>query len=187
MLAPPDQLNLISGAAFQMMHELMWFEEVKKVMQPSYIENKNSSGRTPSELFSLQHQKLLKQAKSWMERTASSCMFISTVIATGVLSAAFSIPRYAENDFLSSLPLKLIFGLQALFISITSMMVAFSSALFIIYYHDLKLVPGLMSALAFLLMPLFLFLQYPLWSDIIYSVYYRRSLFQPRNYKALLY
>ncbi|KAI4332213.1 hypothetical protein L6164_017141 [Bauhinia variegata] len=230
-LAPPDQLNLISGVAFQMMNELLWFEEVEKVMQPSYIENKNSSGMTPSELFSVEHQELLKKAKSWMERTASSCMFISTVIATGVLSAAFSIPvcdnnagiphylkkpafiiftvseattlifassstliflsilisRYAEKDFLSSLPLKLIFGLQALFISITSMMVAFSSALFIIYYDGLKLVPGVMSALAFLLMPLCVFLQYPLWSDIIYSVYCRRSLFRPRNDKALLY
>ncbi|KAI4332626.1 hypothetical protein L6164_017520 [Bauhinia variegata] len=94
-----------------------------------------------------------------MEHTANSCMLISTVIATGVLFAAFSIPggdndagiphylkkpaflifavsdatalisaspstliflsiiisRYAENDFLSSLPLKLMFGL--LFIS----------------------------------------------------------------------
>ncbi|KAI4332615.1 hypothetical protein L6164_017509 [Bauhinia variegata] len=163
MLAPSDQLNLISGAAFQMMNELMWFEEVKKVMQPSYIEKKNSSGLTPRELFSVEHQEPLKKAKSWMERTASSCMFISTVIATGVLSAAFSIPvcdnnagipdylkkpafiifavseattlifassstliflsilisRYAEKDFLSSLPLKLIFGLQALFISIS--------------------------------------------------------------------
>ena len=25
-LAPPTQLNLVSGAAFQMMHELLWFE-----------------------------------------------------------------------------------------------------------------------------------------------------------------
>ncbi|KAI4332604.1 hypothetical protein L6164_017499 [Bauhinia variegata] len=119
-----------------------------------------------------------------MERMANSCMLVSTVIATGVLSAAFSIPggdnddgiphylkipaflifaisdatalisaststlvflsilisRYAENDFLSSLPFKLMIGLLSLFISITSMMVAFSSALFITYYHGLKLV-----------------------------------------------
>ncbi|KAI4332220.1 hypothetical protein L6164_017146 [Bauhinia variegata] len=96
-LAPQDQLNLISGAAFQMMHELMWFEEVKRVMQPSYIDKKNSDELTPLELFSIKHEDLLKKAESWMERTADSCMLVSTVIATGVLSALFSIPG-GDND-----------------------------------------------------------------------------------------
>ncbi|KAI4332216.1 hypothetical protein L6164_017143 [Bauhinia variegata] len=73
-LAPPEQLNSISGAAFQMMHELIWFEKVKK-----------------------DHEELLEKAKSWMERTANSCMLVSTVIATGVLSVAFSIPG-GDND-----------------------------------------------------------------------------------------
>ncbi|KAI4332613.1 hypothetical protein L6164_017508 [Bauhinia variegata] len=210
-----------------MMHELIWFEEVKKVMQPSFIERKNSNGLTPRELFSKEHEELLEKAKSWMELTANSCMLVSTVIATGVLSAAFSIPggdnddgiphylkkpaflifavsdatalisaststlvflsilisRYVENNFLSSLPFKLMIGLLALFISITSMMVAFSSALFITYYHGLKLVPVLMSAFAFLQIPLFGFLQYRLWSDIVYSAYYCRFLFRPSNHK----
>ncbi|VVA19024.1 Hypothetical predicted protein [Prunus dulcis] len=39
--------------------------------------------------------------------------------------------RYAEDDFLKSLPRKMILGLFTLFISIVSMMIAFSSALFI--------------------------------------------------------
>ncbi|KAI4331809.1 hypothetical protein L6164_016764 [Bauhinia variegata] len=143
-LAPPEQLNSISGAAFQMMDELIWFEEVKKVMQPSFIERRNSNGLAPRKLFSKEHEELLEKAKSWMERTANSCMLVSTVIATGVLSAAFSIPggdnddgiphylkkpaflifavsdatalisASTENDFLSSLPFKLMIGLLAL-------------------------------------------------------------------------
>ncbi|KAI4332627.1 hypothetical protein L6164_017521 [Bauhinia variegata] len=229
-LAPQDQLNLISGAAFQMMHELMWFEEVQKVMQPSYIDKKNSDELTPRELFSEEHKELFKKAESWMERTSNSCILVSTVIATGVLAAAFSIPggddndgiphylkkpaflifavsdatalisaststliflsilmsRYAEDDFLSSLPMKLMFAMLALFLSITSMMVAFSSAMFITYYRGMKLVPGIISALAFLQIPLFGFLQYRLWSDIIYSAYYCRFLFRPSNHKLNL-
>ncbi|KAL6199521.1 hypothetical protein ACLB2K_029305 [Fragaria x ananassa] len=36
-LAPPNQLNLVSGAALQMQRELVWFEEVKKIVQPPSI------------------------------------------------------------------------------------------------------------------------------------------------------
>ncbi|KAI4332608.1 hypothetical protein L6164_017503 [Bauhinia variegata] len=66
-------------------------------MQPSFIERRNSNGLTPRELFSKEHEELLEKAKSWMESTANSCMLVSTVIATGVLSAEFSIPG-GDND-----------------------------------------------------------------------------------------
>ncbi|KAI4332587.1 hypothetical protein L6164_017483 [Bauhinia variegata] len=179
---PPDRLNMVSGAAFQMMLELLWFEEVKKIMPPSLIEMKNSEGITPRKLFTMEHKELLDKAESWMKGTANSCMVVSTLITTGVFSAAFSIPggvndsngtpnylaktsflifaisdaaalissstsilmflsilvsRYAEEDFFKSLPLKLICGMVALFISIMAMMIAFSSAFFVTYYHGL--------------------------------------------------
>ncbi|TKY72705.1 Ankyrin repeat-containing protein [Spatholobus suberectus] len=223
-LAPPDRLNIVSGAALQMMLELSWFEEVKKIMLPSVIEQANHEGVIPRELFTTAHEELLKKGETWMKRTASSCMVVSTLIATGVFSAAFSVPggnndnsgspnylqkpsflvfalsdalalissstsiliflsilisRYAEEDFLKSLPLKLISGLVALFISIISMMVAFSSAFFITYYHGLKWVPGFIAALAFLPILLFIFLQFPLWHDIVHSAYICSSLFRP--------
>ncbi|KAJ7969325.1 Ankyrin repeat-containing protein [Quillaja saponaria] len=226
-LAPIDQLNLVSGAALQMQLELLWFEEVKKIMLPSFIDMKNSKGITPRELFTIEHKELLSNAESWMKNTANSCMVVSTLITTGVFSAAFSIPggsndkdgtpnylqnpvfllfavsdamalissstsilmflsilisRYAEDDFFKSLPMKLMIGLVALFISITSMMVAFSSAFFITYYHGLKWVPDFIGVLAFVPVPLFFVLQYPLWTDIIYSTYHCRSLFRPNKY-----
>ncbi|CAL0301532.1 unnamed protein product [Lupinus luteus] len=223
-LAPPNRLNIVSGAALQMMLELSWFEEVKKIMIPLFIEMKNSEDFTPRQIFTKEHEELLKNGESWMKTTANSCMVVSTLIATGVFSAAFSVPggnndntrspnymekpaflvfvlsdaiafissstsiiiflsilmsRCAEEDFLKSLPLMLISGLVALFISIISMMVAFSSAFFITYYHGLKWVPNFISALAFVPIPLFIFLQFPLWSDIVYSTYICSSLFRP--------
>ncbi|KAI9122678.1 hypothetical protein K1719_006518 [Acacia pycnantha] len=189
-LAPQDRLDLFSGAAFQMMSELLWFEEVKKIMPPSFTEMKNSEGLTPRELFTGEHKELLKEAGSWMKGTANSCMVVSTLITTGVFSAAFTIPgandnntgdpnylrtlpfrtfsivdvsalvssatsiliflsiiisRYAEEDFLRSLPLKLISGLVALFISIISMM-------------------------------------FPICVDILYTKYFCRSLFRPNKH-----
>ncbi|KAJ1423239.1 Ankyrin repeat [Sesbania bispinosa] len=83
-LAPPNQLNLVSGAALQMMLELSWFEEVKKIMPPLIIEMKNLEGMTPCQLFTMEHEELLKKGESWMKRTTKSCMFVSTLIATGV-------------------------------------------------------------------------------------------------------
>lgn len=199
-------------------------------MLPSLIEMKNSDGMTPQQLFTKEHEELLKKAESWMKTTANSCMLVSTLITTVVFSAAFSPPggtndntktpnflqktpflifaisdasafissstsiliflsilisRYAEIDFYRSLPLKLISGLLALFISIICMMIAFSSAFFISYYHGFKWVPSFISMLAFLPIPLFVFLMFPLWYDIIYSTYFCRHLFRPN--KHMLY
>ncbi|CAJ1975913.1 unnamed protein product [Sphenostylis stenocarpa] len=223
-IAPPDRLNIVSGAALQMMLELTWFEEVKRIMQPLFIEFKNNEGYIPKDLFTEKHEELLKRGESWMKRTASSCMVVSTLIATGVFSAAFSVPggtkddsgspnylkkplftvfalsdalalftsststliflsilisRYAEQDFLRSLPFKLISGLVTLFVSIISMMVAFSSAFFITYYHGSKVVPFSIAVLAFLPICLFIGLQFRLWHDIVYSHYICNSLFTP--------
>ena len=44
--------------------------------------------------------------------------------------------RYAEEDFLQSLPRKMIIGLSNLFFSITAMMTAFSSALFLMLHEQ---------------------------------------------------
>jgi len=36
-LAPPSQLNLVSGAAFQMMHELRWYEVSLPIFKSSFM------------------------------------------------------------------------------------------------------------------------------------------------------
>ncbi|KAK7290033.1 hypothetical protein RIF29_04154 [Crotalaria pallida] len=229
-LAPSYRLNLISGAALQMTHELLWFEEVKKIMLQSQIEKKNSNGKTPYELFAQEHKELLTKAESWTKTTANNCILVSTVIAAGVFVATFNIPggsnkntgtpnylqksaflifamsnatslisssasiliflsilisSYAEDNYFKSLPFKLLFGLIAQFISITSMMIAFSASFFITYYHGLMWIPSFISVLAFLPVTLFAFLLFPLWSDIIYSSYFCLSLFRPS--KHMLY
>ncbi|CAL5410751.1 unnamed protein product [Camellia sinensis] len=167
-LAPPNQLNIVSGAALQMQRELLWFKEVEKIMQPSYVEKKNSKGKTA--LVTEEHKNLVEKGEAWMKNTASQSIVVATLIATVMFAAAFTVPcgndnntgipmfrkdsslmvfaisdaialvtsstsvlmflsiltsRYAENDFLESLPIKLMIGLTTLFISITTMMVAF--------------------------------------------------------------
>ncbi|RHN73371.1 putative ankyrin repeat-containing domain, PGG domain-containing protein [Medicago truncatula] len=226
-LAPPSQLNLISGAALQMTHEILWFEEVKELMSPIEIKKKNSNGKTPDEIFAEEHKELLTKAESWIESITNYCILISTLIFTGVFTATFNIPggfnkntgtpnylqkqaflifavsnatalisssismliflsiiisSYAEYEYFKSLPSKLLCGLIAQIISITSMMIAFSVSFFITYFHGLmSWVPYFISVFAFIPIVLFKVLVFPLWSDIIRSSYFCMSLFQPRK------
>ncbi|XP_062016555.1 ankyrin repeat-containing protein At5g02620-like [Rosa rugosa] len=223
-IAPQNQLNLVSGVALQMQRELVWFEEVKKIVQPQYIEMENKKGKTPQELFTKEHRTLMRQGEKWMKDTATSCLLVATIIATVVFSAAFSIPggtddhtgkpnflkdkaflyftiadgvalfssstamlmflfiltsRYAENDFLMSLPLKLMVGLTCLFISIASMMMAFSTAFYLSSQYGSRWVPDLTFFFAIVPVALYAFLQFPLMSDISSSTFCSSLLFQP--------
>ncbi|KAL9687583.1 hypothetical protein QQ045_031988 [Rhodiola kirilowii] len=58
-------------------------------------------------------------------------LFISSISILMFLSILTS--RYAEQDFLYALPKRLIIGLVALFVSIASMMAAFSATLYLVF------------------------------------------------------
>ncbi|MED6125942.1 hypothetical protein PIB30_073424 [Stylosanthes scabra] len=229
-LAPSTQLKRISGPALQMTHELLWFEEVEKIMLPSHKEVENSHGKTPRALFDEEHKELLTDGTSWTKDTAKNCMLVSALIATGVFTATFNLPggrnsttgtptyltqpsfltfaiadaiamisssasilmflsilnsSYAEDNYFRSLPFKLLFGLVAQFVSITSMMIAFAVSFFITYYHGSNWVPIFISVLAFMPILFFRLVLFPLWTDIIHSSYFCLTLFRPK--KRMLY
>ncbi|THG09869.1 hypothetical protein TEA_008688 [Camellia sinensis var. sinensis] len=209
--------------------DLIW-KEVEKIMQPSYVEKKNSRGKTPRALFTEEHKNLVEKGEAWMKNTASQSMVVATLIATVMFAAAFTVPggndnntgipmfrkhssfmvfaisdaialvtsstsilmflsiltsRYAENDFVESLPFKLMIGLTTLFISITTMMVAFGATFFIVFDRYMVWEPIAVALFACAPVILFATLQYPLLADMIHSTYGSRLLFQPR--KHMLY
>ncbi|KAL7613389.1 hypothetical protein Lser_V15G07131 [Lactuca serriola] len=223
------RLEDVSGGAFQMQRELLWFKEVEQMIPPSYRERKNKDGLTPCELFTKEHQDLVVQGEEWMKGTASQCMVVATLIATIAFAAAFTVPggyqddgiplfqrnlsflifivanaislfsssasiltflsiltsRYAEYDFLESLPRKLMLGLATLYLSITTMMIAFSVTFFVLYRNDLKWLPILVTVIATIPVLLFGALQYRLLKDVIHSTYGSSYLF--RSKKHVLY
>jgi hypothetical protein len=73
----------------------------------------------------------------------------------------------------------LMIGLSTLFISMISMMVAFSTTFCSACQHGLDLAPAVIFAFASVPPFLFAFLQHPLLSDVLYSTYRLRLLFQP--------
>nr|GEX77542.1 ankyrin repeat-containing domain, PGG domain protein [Tanacetum cinerariifolium] len=114
---------------------------------------------------------VVADAISLFSSSASILMFLSILTS-----------RYAERDFLESLPKKLMLGLAALFLSITTMTVAFSVSFFVLYHRGLLWIPILIGALAVLPVLLYIKLQYGLFVDVIRSTYGSSYLFKPRKH-----
>ncbi|PWA54970.1 ankyrin repeat-containing domain, PGG domain protein [Artemisia annua] len=117
---------------------------------------------------------VVADAISLFSSSASILMFLSILTS-----------RYAERDFLQSLPKKLMLGLTTLFLSITTMTVAFSVSFFVLYDNGFIWIPILISLFAVMPVLLFARLQYPLLEDVRRSTYGSRYLFRPK--KLVLY
>ncbi|KAL5538684.1 hypothetical protein UlMin_043128 [Ulmus minor] len=102
---------------------------------------------------------IISDALSLFSSTTSALMFL------GILTS-----RYAEDDFLRSLPTKLIIGLSTLFFSIAAMMVSFSAALLILLDGKswILISAGFLSGLPVLL---FVVMQFRLLFDVVRSTY----------------
>ncbi|KAI3868472.1 hypothetical protein MKX03_035645 [Papaver bracteatum] len=213
------QLDKAHGPALEMQRELQWLEDVERVVPPSYREAVNKELQTPKALFSHHHRGLAEQGEKWMKETSQACMLVTTLIATVMFAAAFTLPggsdqitgrsligksaafkvfivsdavslftsctsilmffsiltaRYAEDDFLISLPRKMIIGLSTLFISIATMMTTFAATLVIVLRGEASWVYIPVFILASIPVLLFGLLQLPLFYHIVKSTYGRR-------------
>ncbi|XVE70706.1 hypothetical protein DITRI_Ditri10aG0092300 [Diplodiscus trichospermus] len=122
--------------------------EVEMIVPNIYKDARNNGRRTTRMVFTEDNKELVTEGEKWMKDTANSCSVVAALRATVVFAAAITVPRwqqwrpriptailmflsiltarYAEDDFLQALPKRLIMGLLTLFISITTMMIAFS-------------------------------------------------------------
>lgn len=96
-------------------------------------------------------------------------LFTSTTSLLMFLSILTS--RYAESDFLRVLPKRLIIGLVTLFLSITTMMTAFSASLYLLFGLKKAWILIPLAALACFPITSFVSLQFPLLVDVISSTY----------------
>ncbi|XP_022851723.1 uncharacterized protein LOC111373415 [Olea europaea var. sylvestris] len=240
-LAPPSRLNTISaGPALQMQRELLWFKVINSHGNSSpslrreeehFIAScftggeedctaflcsyENKEGKTPWELFTVEHENLRRAGEKRMKDRATSCMvcgnfnchnciccrlylsrgnkeetcapiflidgwFTIFVISDDV--AMFSstasimmflsilISRYGEDDFLFSLPAKLMVGLIALFASIVCTVLTFSTTFFLVYKEEKQgILSKFVAILAMLPITLYAVLNCRLWISLIDS------------------
>ncbi|XP_021979401.1 uncharacterized protein LOC110875514 [Helianthus annuus] len=79
--------------------------------------------------------------------------------------------RFAEKDFLVSLPRRLFIGLFSLLVSTTTMMIAFSATLFLVFCEKKSLMLAPICGLAFIPIAFFVSLHFPLLVDLLKSTY----------------
>ncbi|KAB1225366.1 hypothetical protein CJ030_MR1G015694 [Morella rubra] len=199
--------------------DLLWTHgdkrEVESVVHPKVKEARNKDGLTPRQVFSKDHEDMMKNGEKWMKDTSTSCTVVGALILTIMFAAAFTVPggnnqttglpiflndkyfrlfiiadalslfssstsvlmflgiltsRYAEVDFLESLPKKMIIGLSTLFFSIAAMMIAFYAALSLML-DGLSSITFPVICLAGIPVTLFVLLQFPLLVEMVVSTY----------------
>ena len=91
--------------------------------------------------------------------------------------------RYTENDFLTFLPSKLLFGLATLFISIAVMMVAFIATFFLAYTGGWVWTACVVIISASIPIIFFGLLHYKIWVDTFRSTFTSRFLFRPHKHR----
>lgn len=93
-----------AGAAFQMQREVQWYKVVESLVFPN-MRDQYDGQKSYWTLFVENHKDLLESGEKWMKDTSNSCMIISTLIATVLFAAAFTLP--GGNDDKSGVPLLL--------------------------------------------------------------------------------
>ncbi|TYJ99325.1 ankyrin repeat-containing protein [Cucumis melo var. makuwa] len=93
--------------------------------------------------------------------------------------------RYAEDDFLMSLPIKLLFGLVTLFLSISCMVVAFSATFFIAYDKTKQNIPLAIAIVSIVPVVCFCLFHSKLVVDIFRSGYWAQ--FSLKKHKKRLF
>ncbi|KAJ4702427.1 Ankyrin repeat family protein [Melia azedarach] len=83
--------------------------------------------------------------------------------------------RYAEEDFLWTLPRKLCIGLVTLFLSIAAMMVVFSTTFFIFFKNRRLWMAILITTIAFIPVIMFIWQHFKLFYDVLRSTYASES------------
>ncbi|XP_017239057.1 ankyrin repeat-containing protein ITN1-like isoform X1 [Daucus carota subsp. sativus] len=126
------------------------------------------------------HPILLKKS-AFVVFVVADAVSLCTSSASILMFLAILTSRYAEKDFLVSLPVKLMVGLVTLFLSIVTMMIAFSASFFLLYAESMKWIPVSIAALAGVPVVLFALLQSRLLFDVINSTFNSRHLFRPKN------
>ncbi|XP_040368005.1 uncharacterized protein LOC112180081 isoform X2 [Rosa chinensis] len=175
-LSPLSQFDRIQGAYLQLQRELQWFKEVESIVPVEMHESLNTSHMTPRELFTKNHEKLMNNAEKSIKETATSCTVVAALIVTIMFAVAFTAPggsdSNTEDDFLASLPTKMMIGLSTLFLSISAMMIAFSAAVIVMTGdngNSKTFIGNLL--LAFLPITISIWMQFSLIVEIFISTY----------------
>ncbi|KAG6629412.1 uncharacterized protein LOC122293274 isoform X2 [Carya illinoinensis] len=98
MMEHSTRVNQIPGVALQMQRELQWFKEVERIVHRKQKESTNNEGFTPRQLFTKNHENMMKEGEKSMKDTATSCMVVGILIVTIMFQVAFTLPGDNNRD-----------------------------------------------------------------------------------------
>ncbi|XP_042487981.1 uncharacterized protein LOC122068154 isoform X2 [Macadamia integrifolia] len=111
------------------------------------------------------------EAKSFMVFAISDALALFSSATSVLMFLSILTSRYAEEDFAKSLPKRMTIGLATLFVSIATMMIAFSATLAIVLDSRMTWVAIPIALFACVPVTVFALLQFPLFIDMIRSTY----------------
>ncbi|XP_076926214.1 uncharacterized protein LOC143589286 [Bidens hawaiensis] len=123
---------------------------------------------------------ILESKPSFIVFAVSDAISLFTSTTSLLLFLSILTARCAEDDFLYKLPKRLILGLAMLFMSVTTMMIAFSAALYIMFGQENSWILIAIASITCLPIASFVTLQLPLLIDLISSTY-SRGIFCKQN------
>ncbi|KAF5445777.1 hypothetical protein F2P56_034802 [Juglans regia] len=93
---PPNTPGMIPG--LQMLWEIKWYQFVKDSMPPYFFPLHNKENKTPIEMFTKNHRKLVRSGGKWLSRTSNSSSVVATLIASVAFATATTIPGGLTQD-----------------------------------------------------------------------------------------
>ncbi|KAF7149416.1 hypothetical protein RHSIM_Rhsim03G0048200 [Rhododendron simsii] len=127
---------------------------------------------------------LLSKQKAFAIFGISDALALFSSITSVLMFLLILTSRYAEEDFLYTLPKRLIIGLITLFVSILSMMAAFGAILYLVFGDNKTWILIPIVALASIPITLFGAWQFPLLVEMFQSTY-GQSIFRKQSDRVL--
>ncbi|KAI3940579.1 hypothetical protein MKW92_036187 [Papaver armeniacum] len=130
---------------------------------------------------------ILLNSNSFIVFAVADALALFSSVTSVLMFLAILTSRYSEEDFVKALPQKFILGLATLFISMATMMIAFSSAIHIMLCPRWTWIIIPITLLGCVQVALFVWLLFPLFVDMVHSTYWptifnKRTL--QRKYKG---
>ncbi|XP_026431061.1 uncharacterized protein LOC113328183 isoform X2 [Papaver somniferum] len=115
---------------------------------------------------------ILLNSNSFIVFAVADALALFSSVTSILMFLAILTSRYSEEDFVKALPQKLILGLATLFISMATMMIAFSSAIHIMLCPRWTWIIIPITSLGCVQVALFVWLLFPLFVDMVHSTYW---------------
>ncbi|KAF5474879.1 hypothetical protein F2P56_006733 [Juglans regia] len=82
----------LRGPALELRDEMLWFERVKLITPPHFLEHRNDMKLTAEQFFYKENNELRTSATEWLKRTSEGCTVVAVLIATVAFAAAYTVP-----------------------------------------------------------------------------------------------